>query len=131
MPVGVPEAAIEYNKLSPSFLLLVSERNMLFRGAFLLIQIVDSGYRMLKIIDYRSVCDKHSQFCVTQQRHTFSRCDHLAKCLSVTLGDKLCQLFRFNHLAFRYLPLKSSFFKFHSLTIIFSLIRSFLSFCIK
>ena len=65
---------------------------------------------MLKIIDYRSVCDKHSRFCVTQQRHTFSRCDHLAKGLSVTLGDKLCQLFRVNRLAFRYLPLKSSFF---------------------
>ena len=85
---------------------------------------------MLKIIDYRSVCDKHSQFCVTQQRHTFSRCDHLAKGLSVTLGDKLCQLFRVNRLAFRYLPLKNSFF-IYSLTIICSLIRSFLSFCIE
>ena len=38
VPVGVPEAAIGYNKLSPSFLLLVSECNMLFRGTFLLIQ---------------------------------------------------------------------------------------------
>ena len=130
MPVGVPEVAIGYNKLSPSFLLLALGRNMLFRGTFLLIQIVDSGCRMLKIIDYRSVCDKHSQFFITQQSHTFSRCDHLAKCLSVTLGDKLCQLFRFNRLVFRYLRLKNSFF-ICSLTIICSLIWSFLSFCIK